>query len=202
MDLVPAPLAMDDNYGAFGRIDWPVRTRRLTLRPAVAEDAPVTWLWRRLPEVSNWLGSAPDRQDYLTAYRSTARLTSTVIVELQERPIGDLMIRLEDAWVQAEVVERGRGVQAELGWTLDPAFQGHGYATEAVSAAIGLCFGPLGLRRIEARCFAANEPSWRLMERVGMRREQYSVAESLHRSGEWLDGMCYALLATEWRPED
>jgi hypothetical protein len=34
-----------------------------------------------------------------------------------------------------------------------------------------------------------------------MRRETYTVRESLHRSGEWLDGMEYALLADEWRPD-
>ena len=27
----------------------------------------------------------------------------------------------------------------------------------------------------------------------------YTVRDSLHRSGEWLDGMGYALLAEEWR---
>ena len=32
-----------------------------------------------------------------------------------------------------------------------------------------------------------------------MRRETYNVRESLHRSGEWLDGMVYALLADEHR---
>lgn len=37
------------------------------------------------------------------------------------------------------------------------------------------------------------------MERVGMRRELYTFRESLHRCGEWLDGMGYALLADEWR---
>jgi RimJ/RimL family protein N-acetyltransferase len=34
-----------------------------------------------------------------------------------------------------------------------------------------------------------------------MRREIYSVRDSLHRSGQWLDGMSYALLADEWRKE-
>ena len=29
----------DENYGAFARIGWPVRTARLTLRPAVPSDA-------------------------------------------------------------------------------------------------------------------------------------------------------------------
>lgn len=32
-----------------------------------------------------------------------------------------------------------------------------------------------------------------------MRRELYSVAESLHRNGDWLDGMMYALPASEWQ---
>ena len=64
---------------------------------------------------------------------------------------------------------------------------------------VRLCFEDLGLRRVTANCFADNEASWRLMERIGMRREPYTVRDSLHRSGEWLDGMGYALLADEWR---
>src|SRR5690606_12118292 len=97
-----------------------------------------------------------------------------------------------------EIAEDAVGVQAELGWVLDPEFTGRGYATEAVRAVIDVCFGPLGLRRVHAGCFAANEPSWRLMERLGMRREEFSRKTGLHRSGEWMDGMNYAVLAEEW----
>ena len=43
----------------------------------------------------------------------------------------------------------------------------------------------LRLRRVTAECFSAHEPSWRLMERLGMRRETHPVSESLHRSGAW-----------------
>lgn len=32
-----------------------------------------------------------------------------------------------------------------------------------------------------------------------MRREAHTVRDSLHRSGRWLDGLRYALLADEWR---
>jgi len=67
-----------------------------------------------------------------------------------------------------------------------------------VRALVEVCFGPLGLRRVYAQCFADNEPSWRLMERIGMRREQHTVKDSLHRTRGWLDGLAYALLATEW----
>ena len=50
-----------------------------------------------------------------------------------------------------------------------------------------------------ANCFADNVASSRLMERLGMRRETHALADSLHRSGEWLDSLGYALLAGEWR---
>lgn len=80
-----------------------------------------------------------------------------------------------------------------------PPHNGRGYATEAVRALLDIVFDELQLRRVTASCFAANEASWRLMERLGMRRETYNVRESLHRSGEWLDGMVYALLADEHR---
>ena len=123
----------------------------------------------------------------------------TIVVELEGEVIGDLMLRLEDAWAQAEVADQARGVQAELGWVLHPDHAGHGYATEAVRELIRICFEDLGLRRVTAECFADNVASWRLMERVGMRREAHTVRDSLHRSGAWLDGMGYALLAEEWR---
>ena len=80
---------------------------------------------------------------------------------------------------------------------LDPAYTGHGYDTEAVRELLRLCFDELDLRRVVAKCFADNEASWRLMERLGMRRELHAVRESLHRSGEWLDVYGYALLACE-----
>jgi len=124
-----------------------------------------------------------------------ASLAKTLIVELEGEVIGDLMLAVEDAWAQTEIAQQAQGALADLGWVLHPDHAGHGYATEAVRELIRLCFEDLGLRRVTANCFADNTASWRLMERVGMRRETYAVKESLHRSGEWLDTMGYGLLA-------
>jgi ribosomal-protein-alanine N-acetyltransferase len=58
----------------------------------------------------------------------------------------------------------------EIGWRFDKAFWGHGYATEAAGAAL-----EVGLREAgEVVSFTAvhNEPSWRVMERIGMRRDR------------------------------
>jgi RimJ/RimL family protein N-acetyltransferase len=69
----------------------------------------------------------------------------------------------------------------------------------SVGELVRICFEDLGVRRVAAECFAANEASWRLMERLGMRREAHTVADSLHRDRGWMDGFAYALLAQEWR---
>lgn len=189
---------MDDPLVA---VPWPCRTERLSIRRATPEDVEATWAFRRLDEVTQWLTRAPTTiEAYRDAFLDPDRLVATLVVELDGRVIGDLMLRVEDAWAQAEVADRAVGVQAELGWALHPDHAGHGYATEAIRELIRICVVDLGLRRVTASCFAANTASWRLMERVGMRREAHTVKESLHRSGEWLDGMDYALLREEWTP--
>jgi RimJ/RimL family protein N-acetyltransferase len=194
------PSARAEAVPALARLDWPWHTERLTLRPARPDDVGPTWAFRRLEPVGRWLtAAAEDFEDYRARFEAADRLATTLVVELEGRVIGDLMLRIEDAWAQAEVADAARGVQAELGWALDPAHLGHGYATEAVRELLRICFEELGLRRVVAHSFSDNVASWRLMERIGMRRELHAVAESLHRSGEWLDNYGYALLATEWQ---
>ena len=182
----------------------PLRTERLTLRAATADDAGATWAFRRLESVNEWLtGSPADLDGYRELFSEPARLATTAIVALGHDAaapiIGDLMLRREDAWAQREVADRARGTQAELGWVIDPAHTGRGYATEAVRELLRHCFEDLGVRRVTANCFLGNDASWRLMERVGMRRELHAVRESLHRSGRWMDTVGYAALAEEFQ---
>lgn len=182
-------------------VAFPLRTQRLTIRRARPEDAAAIWAYRRLEPVARFMTALPGPlEDFRTTFTEPDRLGRTLVVELVDGTlVGDLMVRVDDAWAQTEVAAQAAGTQAEIGWALDPAHQGHGYATEAVRELLRLCFDDLGLRRVVALCFAANEPSWRLMERVGMRRETHTVRESLRRSGEWMDGLGYAILAEEWR---
>ncbi len=185
--------------GSLQRLDWPVRTERLVLRPARPADADAVFQYRRLEPVAHWITELPADEDaFRTRFEEPGRLATSLVVELDGQVIGDLMVKTEDGWAQAEVADTARNVHAELGWVFHPAQHGHGYATEAVRALLRICFTGLRLRRVTALCFADNEPSWRLMERLGMRREAHNVRDTLHRSGEWLDGYGYALLAEEW----
>jgi RimJ/RimL family protein N-acetyltransferase len=182
-----------------------LHTKRLTLRPASAEDAEETWKYRRLESVNEWLIGCPaDLDGYRKLFTEPARLASTVIVTLgqgAEAPIiGDFMLRRGDAWARLAVADQAHDAQAELGWVLDPAHTGHGYAIQAVRALLRYCFEDLGVRRVSANCFLDNEASLSLMERVGMRRELHAIRESLHRSGQWLDTVGYAILKDDWSP--
>jgi len=178
---------------------WPVRTERLVLRRFEAGDVPRIFDYRSQAEVAEWIGGRAADVDSLAERFGDG--STAVIVEHDGQLIGDLMVKVQDAYAQREVVEQAQATEAELGWVFDPAHHGQGFATEALTALLRICFEDLGLRRVVAMCFAANEPSWRVMERLGMRREAHNVKDSLHRDHGWQDGYAYALLAEEWRTQ-
>ena len=181
-------------------VAWPIRTARLTIRPVTVDDLPTLFEIRRRREVSEWLTTLPtDRDAFVERQSDPERLSVTLALELGGEVIGDLYLNIGDPWAQVEVAERAKSTQAELGWVITPEHSGRGIATEAAAELVRICFGDLGLRRVVALCFADNVASWRIMEKLGMRREEHTRAESLHRSGQWLDGLGYALLADEWR---
>lgn len=185
---------------ALTDLDWPLRTDRLSLRPAAPEDAEVIWPWYRLPEVQEWTTTlSPTFEAHQEWWNHT--LAESVVALQHDRIVAAGKVARRDAWSQADMVEQARGRQAEIGWVLDPDVQGQGLGTEFAAALLHLAIDGLGVRRVEAQCFADNRASRRVMEKNGMRCEGVFVEESLHRSGRWLDGASYALLASEYRAQ-
>ncbi|MGE5579295.1 MAG: GNAT family N-acetyltransferase [Bacillota bacterium] len=91
----------------------------------------------------------------------------------------------------------------EIGYIFNPAFWGKGYATEACRRILKYGFEDLGAHRVTAGCSPDNPPSWRLLERLGMRREAYEKKFGFfHRTPEgepiWLDAYKYAILREEF----
>ena len=58
--------------------------------------------------------------------------------------------------------------RAEIGYAMNPDYEGHGYMTEAVMKLIELGFTEMGLNRIEAMYIEGNGKSRSVMERCGM----------------------------------
>jgi len=59
----------------------------------------------------------------------------------------------------------------EIGWRLRSDVWGHGYATEAARLALADGFGRIGLDETVSFTAAINQPSQRVMEKLGMQRE-------------------------------
>lgn len=174
-----------------------VRTERLTLREFAPGD------WKALhgiesrPEVARYQSFAPrtpdeSRRYVLAAIEDAAhdpRLTFdlAVILAAEDRLIGRCGLGAGE--------EEPR--EAVLWYTLHPDAWGHGYATEAARAMVDFGFRTLGLHRIWADCDPANVASWRVLEKIGMRREGHLV-ENAWVKGEWADSLIYAILDREW----
>jgi RimJ/RimL family protein N-acetyltransferase len=59
----------------------------------------------------------------------------------------------------------------EIGWRLAPEFWGNGYATEAARAALAYGFAEVGLEEVVSFTAVVNQPSQRVMRRIGMVRD-------------------------------
>jgi ribosomal-protein-alanine N-acetyltransferase len=89
---------------------------------------------------------------------------------------------------------------ASLGYVLDDAAWGHGYATEAARALLQWAFGALDLNRVQAEIDTRNAASGRVLEKLGFVREG-TLREDCIVDGEVSDSHVYGLLRREWAGE-
>ena len=85
---------------------------------------------------------------------------------------------------------------ASMGYCLDEAAWGHGYATEAASALLQWAFGTLALNRVQAETDTRNAASAHVLEKLGFTREG-TLREDCIVNGEVSDSWVYGLLRRE-----
>ncbi|WP_066051496.1 GNAT family N-acetyltransferase [Robertmurraya korlensis] len=86
----------------------------------------------------------------------------------------------------------------EIGWVFHPNYYNQGFASEAAKAVLQYGFEDLKLHRIIATCQPENIGSYRVMDKIGMRREGY-FKNCIPNGDGWWDEYYYAILAEEWR---
>jgi [ribosomal protein S5]-alanine N-acetyltransferase len=87
----------------------------------------------------------------------------------------------------------------EIGWVLHPNYQGYGYATEAASVLLHHAFESLDAHRLIATCQPENPASYRVMEKIGMKREGHFRKCIYRGENVWWDEYFYAILDEEWK---
>jgi ribosomal-protein-alanine N-acetyltransferase len=94
-------------------------------------------------------------------------------------------------------VHAGSAHSAMLGYSLDGAYEGRGFAREAVEAVIAYAFGTLNLHRLTANYHPANERSGGLLRRLGFVVEGYA-RDMTYLRGTWRDHVLTSLTNPRW----
>lgn len=147
-----------------------ITTDRLVLRPHRVADAERWYVLQSNPDVVRYMSwGIRDRaqsREHLAARSHHTKLWQTddflaLAIEHDGVLIGDVSLQLRS--VDRDV----RSV--EMGWVLDPEYQGSGYAAEAARAALDVAFTQVGARFVTVVIDRRNERSVGLAQRLGFR---------------------------------
>ena len=176
----------------------PIVTERLTLRRSRADDAETISAYRKDPDVHRYQGW--DRTDPDGVREEIERMSERAPGD----PAGWVQLSVEERVTQALVGDvglspaEGEADVIKLGYTMSPAFQGRGYATEAVTALVTYAFETLATEVVRIYANEVNVPSIRVAEKAGLR-----LIERIERSydGEVWIGVRYELRRQDFEPE-
>ena len=173
----------------------PLESPRLVLRRFVPEDVTALAGYRSDPEVFRF-----------QSWESCSVEEAAAMVAQAREPLAP------GKWLQIAFALRESGVlvgdcglklheseprHATIGITLSREHQGRGLASEGLSCLFDHLFSKTAVWRIVGDTDPDNVSSWRLLERLGMRREGH-LRQNLWFKGRWVDSYVYAILREEW----
>lgn len=181
-----------------------LESERLIYRKFKPEDLPIFADWRGNLENNKYRISEPISEaetqnylDFLIDKANEADCTyfgyAVVLKENNQLIGGGFLYHLPE--------RRNFPDSPEVGWELHRDYWRQGYGTEIGKTLLRLGFDIIGLRRITTFCNARNVGSYRIMEKIGMRREAHFIKAQRGNSAlnyEWCDRYQYSILKEEW----
>ena len=168
-----------------------------TIRPIHLKDSRA--LERELAENRGWLrkweATNPhgpmsfDVRSSIRALQQNARvgLGLPFVIEYDGRLAGQLNV---------SSIAYGSLSTATIGYWVSEKFAGKGATPTAVALATDYCFYSVGLHRMEICIRPENQPSLRVVEKLGFRYEGLR-RRYIHINGDWRDHFCFALTVDE-----
>jgi ribosomal-protein-alanine N-acetyltransferase len=174
-----------------------LRDGDVTLRPIRARDAKV--LERVLLDNRSWLrqweatypggGTIIDTRASIRNLLAHARTGHALpfVIEVDGELVGQLNV---------SSITFGSLSSATIGYWVSQAHAGRGITPTAVALATDYCFSTLRLHRMEICIRPENQPSLRVVEKLGFRYEGLR-RRFIHINGDWRDHFSFALVAEE-----
>lgn len=136
-----------------------------------------------LPEI---VFSMSDTKEFIDKNMGEEAKNFALVLKDDERLIGHMIFH---KWFAPDTLE--------IGWVINSLFQAKGYASQAAYRLLEYGFNSLASHRIIATCQPENVASWKIMEKIGMRKEGH-FKKCIFRRGKWIDELFYAILSEEW----
>ena len=160
-----------------------IETERLFLRSSKMEEQKRLWQILMIPEVNKW---------YLTGAKKHASNQEHWTWEIQEKFYKSKVDKANDSnifgwsiFLKPEYAENGKEeiigqvtaqengediTVRDVGWYIDPKYQGKGYATEAAKAMIDYMFKEAGINSISSGAVKDNIASCKMFEKLGFNK--------------------------------
>ncbi len=184
-----------------------LETKRLLLRPFTEADYPLVLRISSDPETTRYLyywgriGTTPESD--------ARRFLKYALTSWAEKPIRarEFCVTLRESGLSigdgsVEWVADQPGT-AEIGWILLPEYRKQGYALEMGKELLREAFLRMNACQVIAHCDARNGPSYRLMQRLGMRliHTEPEARPAKHSGEKNGDEYTCRILKSEWRDE-
>ena len=168
-------------------------TERLLLRPFRSGDVDDVLAYASDPEWNRYLG-LPEPYTRRMAEEFVAR---AILADPATNPVWAIVHEGRvSGGIDLRIRRPGLG---EMGYSIAQPLWARGLATEAARAVIEHAFESLGLVRIQAYADIRNKGSWRVMDKVGMKREGVLHSNRLIH-GDYVDDVLYAVVREDWPP--
>lgn len=181
-----------ENYRIFLAEHRKLETNRLRLRPIDLKDT---------EDMFEYSSDVENTYYIYPAHLTLADTRFSIANYFMSEPLGKYGIELKEEGKLIGTIDlRIKPVQqsAEIGYVLNPAYQGKGYATEAAQAILAFAFDVLELEKVSATCNSENVESESLMLRLGMKKEGELRHHQVWKAGEWINLLQYAILREEY----
>lgn len=175
----------------------PIITKRLLIRAFSSEDAQDLYEYLSDPQIYRYEPGEPidleQAQNYLTDMANNPNIYA-VELKSEHKVIGQLYFCQQ---------EPEHLMTWELGYRMSSKYQKQGYGSEAAQALVDYGFRKLDVHRVVAYCHPDNIASWKLLEKIGFRREGLLRKNVYFRKDEagnplWWDSYAYARLEEKY----
>lgn len=170
-----------------------IETKRLIIRSFIENDWADLFEYLSLKQIYTYEPGKPitiDESKQIVKDRSKGDDFYAVVLKENMKMIGHFFL---------QKIQPEHFMTWELGFIFNPIYHNQGYASESAIILVHYAFRVIKAHRIIANCSPENIASWKLLEKIGMRREGHFMKNAFFRKDKngnpsWFDSYQYAIL--------